>query len=319
MSDKFTHVEVYPKSESEFSTIRLKGEGANLSLGGSDSDSILVLYDKNGSEVIKLMGFSGGYIVVRDITGEESILLDGGKRNVTLRDTEGRNSITLDGTKGDVILFDEDHHHSFSLHGKVGDYTGLWIGANESEGKKPGKIFLRGVNGDHSIDLDGKTRKVTLYDNDKRSSVIIDGEQGDIILNKADCAEDFDLGGPESFESGTVMVIGEQGKLEQSNLAYDRRVAGVISGAGNYKPGLILDKRQSHEKRISISLVGKVYCKVDANSSTIDVGDMLTTSDTPGHAMKVQDPSKAFGAVIGKSLERIESGKGLIPILIALQ
>ena len=63
-------------------------------------------------------------------------------------------------------------------------------------------------------------------------------------------------------------------------------MAGVISGAGDYKPGLVLDKKQSVETRKSISLVGKVYCKVDAESSPIEVGDLLTTSSTPGHAMK---------------------------------
>jgi hypothetical protein len=49
------------------------------------------------------------------------------------------------------------------------------------------------------------------------------------------------------------------------------------------------------------------------------VGDLLTTSDTPGHAMKTIDPLKAFGAVIGKALTPMDAGRGLIPILVALQ
>ena len=63
------------------------------------------------------------------------------------------------------------------------------------------------------------------------------------------------------------MVIDQEGKLKQSSKTYDKRVAGVISGAGDYKPGLVLDKNQSHSSRKSISLMGKVYCKVDAESS----------------------------------------------------
>ncbi len=66
-------------------------------------------------------------------------------------------------------------------------------------------------------------------------------------------------------------------------------------------------------------MLGKVYCKVDADQSTIKVGDMLTTSHTAGHAMKATNRSKAFGAVIGKALHAVKSGKRLIPILIALQ
>ena len=56
-----------------------------------------------------------------------------------------------------------------------------------------------------------------------------------------------------------------------------------------------------------VALVGKVYCKVDASYSPIEVGDLLTTSLTPGHAMKANDHVKAFGAVIGKALRRLDA------------
>jgi len=141
----------------------------------------------------------------------------------------------------------------------------------------------------------------------------------DIVLANADCAEDFDIAGLEVVEPGTVMVIDSEGALRQSDRAYDKRVAGVISGAGNYKPGIVLDKQESSRNRMPIALMGKVYCKVDASYGAIEVGDLLTTSPTPGHAMKTDDPLKAFGAVIGKALRSLEEGQGLIPILIALQ
>ena len=68
-----------------------------------------------------------------------------------------------------------------------------------------------------------------------------------------------------------------------------------------------------------IALMGKVNCKVDAQYAAIEVGDLLTTSPTPGHAMKATDPAKAFGTVIGKALKPLKEGTGLIPILISLQ
>ncbi|MGH9955045.1 MAG: hypothetical protein ACRD39_05225, partial [Nitrososphaeraceae archaeon] len=111
----------------------------------------------------------------------------------------------------------------------------------------------------------------------------------------------------------------DEGKLKECEVPYDKRVAGVISGAGNYKPGLVLDKRKSLENRTSISLMGKVYCKVNAQSAPIGVGDLLTTSSMKGHAMKAEDPTKAFGSVIGKALHPLKTGAGMIPILIALQ
>jgi hypothetical protein len=68
-----------------------------------------------------------------------------------------------------------------------------------------------------------------------------------------------------------------------------------------------------------VALLGKVYCKVDAQFGAVAVGDLLTTSPTAGHAMKAADPAQAFGAVIGKALRPLTAGQGLIPILIALQ
>ena len=142
---------------------------------------------------------------------------------------------------------------------------------------------------------------------------------GDIRLTNADCAEDFNIADGDHVEPGTVMVLGDEGALHQSHQPYDKRVAGVISGAGDYKPGIVLDKRQSQHKRQPVALLGKVYCKVDAQYASIEVGDLLTTSATPGHAMKVGEPLQAFGTVIGKALRRLREGQGLIPILIALQ
>lgn len=142
----------------------------------------------------------------------------------------------------------------------------------------------------------------------------------DVILANADCAEDFDIADIDVAEPGTVMVLGEEGVLHQSQHAYDKRVAGVISGAGQYKPAIVLDKQQSQSNRKPIALLGKVFCKADARFGAIEIGDLLTTSSTAGHAMKAEDPMKAFGAVIGKALRPLTQGEqGLIPILIALQ
>src|SRR5207245_2843133 len=101
--------------------------------------------------------------------------------------------------------------------------------------------------------------------------------------------------------------------------AYDKKAAGVVSGAGNFRPAIVLDKQSSQVDQLPVALMGKVCCKVDAQYSPIEVGDLLTTSPTPGHAMKAADPLKAFGSVIGKALRPLDAGQGMIPILIALQ
>jgi hypothetical protein len=142
---------------------------------------------------------------------------------------------------------------------------------------------------------------------------------GDILLTGADCAEQFDASDPDALQPGTVVVIDEGGALRESSHAYDKKVAGVISGAGDYSSGILLDNRSGSERRVPVALAGKTYCKVDAEYSPIEVGDLLTTSLTPGHAMKATQFDKAFGAIIGKALKPLPSGSGLIPILVALQ
>lgn len=142
---------------------------------------------------------------------------------------------------------------------------------------------------------------------------------GDIRLAGADCAEDFDVDLDDAPEPGMVMVIGDRERLQRCHRPYDRRVAGVLSGAGHYRPGFVLGSDASRTDRLSLALCGRVYCKVDASLAPIDVGDLLTSSPTLGHAMKASDATRSFGAVIGKALSALPSGTGLIPILVALQ
>jgi hypothetical protein len=147
---------------------------------------------------------------------------------------------------------------------------------------------------------------------------------GTVQHGNGDCAEDFDIT-EESVEPGTVMVLNEMGSLQPSYKEYDKKVAGIISGASGYKPAIVLDRQQSEtqnqkkQARLPIALLGKVYCKVDATHSPIEIGDLLTTSSTMGYAMKAEDPMKAFGTVIGKALGSIKEGLGMIPVLVALQ
>jgi len=143
---------------------------------------------------------------------------------------------------------------------------------------------------------------------------------GELRMIGADCAEEFSV--PKDALPGTVMVIDDVGGLVASTRPYDNRVAGVIAGAGGYKPALILDSDGAAEPRGSrraISLVGKAYCRADASQGPISVGDLLTTAGVAGCAMRASDRDRAFGAVLGKALEPLDEGVGLIPILIALQ
>ncbi|RYZ95385.1 MAG: hypothetical protein EOO68_18630 [Moraxellaceae bacterium] len=116
-----------------------------------------------------------------------------------------------------------------------------------------------------------------------------------------------------------MMVIGANGLLEPCEEAYCRRVVGVVSGAGSYKPGLILDNQGPSPERKPVALMGKVYCWVDASYGAICAGDMLTTSPTLGHAMLAADTVNSFGSVLGKALQPHTQGCALVPLLVCLQ
>jgi len=185
------------------------------------------------------------------------------------------------------------------------------IQAIKSSGSAWGDIALNPLGG--NVGIGNPNPQATL---DVNGNIVTNG---DISLTNVDCAEDFDVEDAQGLELGSVMVIGQDGILQQSKEAYDARVAGVLSGAGDYRPAIILGREQSQKNRLPLALTGRVFCKVDAQYSPIRVGDLLTTSPTPGHAMKAADPLKAFGAVIGKAMRPLAEGQGLIPILIALQ
>jgi hypothetical protein len=57
--------------------------------------------------------------------------------------------------------------------------------------------------------------------------------------------------------------------------------------------------------------------KVDASYGSIAPGDLLVASPTPGFAMRATSP--AVGTIIGKALGALESGSGLIPVIITMQ
>lgn len=143
---------------------------------------------------------------------------------------------------------------------------------------------------------------------------------GDIVFtNAADCAEDFDVAEAGPSEPGTVMVLGAEGCLEACARAYDKRVIGVVSGAGHFRPGIVLDKQSDVPGRRPIALMGKVFCKVDADHGKVEVGDLLTTSPTEGHAMRADLAAVAFGTVIGKAMQPLDHGRGLVAVLVGLQ
>lgn len=222
-----------------------------------------------------------GLLFLRNSAGEEGIILDG-SNGFSVRDHAGKVVLNFAGEAN-----------------MTGKPAGLWLGRAKAEGGGPGLLVLRDRSGNDSI--------------------VIDGAQGDIILANADCAEEFEVDQAYDVEPGSVVVLNPSGKLTATTTAYDKRVVGVVSGAGNLRPGVVLDRRVGSTTRRAVALIGKVNCRVDADIRPVEIGDLLTSSETRGYAMKAERTPEAFGAIIGKALSPLSSGCGLIPILVTLQ
>jgi hypothetical protein len=141
-----------------------------------------------------------------------------------------------------------------------------------------------------------------------------------LITGGADVAEPFRTG-PRALEKGSVVVIDREhpGELALSERAYDTRVAGIVSGANGVNPGIALHQDGALEGGQNVALSGRVYVLADATSGAIEPGDLLTTSLTPGHAMRVEDHARAQGAILGKAMTGLSSGKGMVLVLVTLQ
>jgi hypothetical protein len=68
-----------------------------------------------------------------------------------------------------------------------------------------------------------------------------------------------------------------------------------------------------------MAIIGIVPTKVSAENGPVRRGDLLVTSSIPGYAMKGVDHSRMLGAVIGKALGNLDSGTGVVEVLITLQ
>ena len=162
--------------------------------------------------------------------------------------------------------------------------------------------YFKNTSGGYALVSDGKASVKTLE-----------------IIGGADIVEGFDIEGG-IIEPGTVVVIDERhpGALRSSTRAYDRRVAGIISGAGGIAPGLRLGQKNVLDGKTPVAMSGRVYVRCSDENGAVRPGDLLTTAETEGHAMRASDEARSHGAVLGKAMTSLERGTGLVLVLVNL-
>ncbi len=213
-----------------------------------------------------------------------------------------------------------------AIHFKQGTEVLSYIWANRTNGDlnlgNPSINPLISLKKNGRFDVNGTTRTKAMEINGKldvggttRTKVLE-------ITGGGDLAEPFDVTRSERIKPGMVVVIDPEqpGRLRIADRAYDRTVAGCVSGAKGIHPGLTMRQEGTVvDGSLPVSLSGRVYCRVDASYGEVLPGDLLTTSETPGHAMKVTDYARAQGAVLGKAMTALKRGTGMVLILVALQ
>lgn len=119
-----------------------------------------------------------------------------------------------------------------------------------------------------------------------------------------DYADVFELSSRDEIIPGTVVSMAPDGSgLEPSQTSYDKRVVGVISGAGGLNPGMRVGSRQDGSTDLPVAMSGQVYVRVCNEGGKIEVGDLLVASSTLGIAMAGRDETRLTGSVVGKALE----------------
>ena len=297
-------------------TITLDGDKGEIAIGGGGQVGVLTVADNSGKIIARISGTPLDGI---------SLYHTDGHQIVSISSFTSRIAIGGSGTDGGVNIYSKDvpHPSGFNIGGNPpipviyldGQHRSIWLW----DAQKRNVLHIDGDGAALRIGCQGNAGVISVQNSSNQRTIFLDGEQGDITFANADLAEDFDVADPAEVEPGTLMSLDGDGKLVQSRFPYDHRVAGVIAGAGAHRPGIILDRRPGLLGRATLAMVGKAFCRVDATEEAIEVGDLLTTSATQGHAMKASDARRAFGAVIGKALTSLRAGRGLIPVLVALR
>jgi hypothetical protein len=296
------------------------------------------------------VGIGGSFTPVAklEVVGQDALRLIGYQPFLTLLDANaGYARARMQCAGGDLNLFTESYmsgSNPFSFI-KLANNGNVGIGSTAPVGKLE-------VVAQDALRLIGYQPFLTLYDNNSGyargriqsvgGSIVFEPESylngsnpnnyvtiansGNVsvknitIRGGADVAEPFDVS-EEKVAAGSVVIIDDEhpGKLKVSSSAYDTRVAGIISGANGVNPGISLHQDGMLEGSQNVALSGRVYVQADAGYGAIKPGDLLTTSQTPGYAMKVSNSRRAQGAILGKAMSGLKAGKGMVLVLVTLQ
>ena len=299
-------------SASQNATVFLDGDegdgGALLTL--SDGSQVTIDLDANG-------GGGGGAVILTNSEGVNTVVVDADSVNDSV--------ITIDDGSGDAAI----RLHSDNAFS--GPQISMWARTTGNVLRETVEIIASEGTDGGNPPLTDNGAQIILRDSSGNDEIVLDAEFGDggpsriaadvfEVRGGSDLSENFDIRG--DVKPGYLTCIDPQnpGKLVVSGKAYDRTVAGIVSGANGIHPGMLMGQLDSEANgEYPVALTGRVYVWADASVGAIEPGDLLTTAGEPGHAMKVTDYARAQGAIIGKAMTPLAQGKGLVLVLVSLQ
>ena len=234
---------------------------------------------------------------IRDIRGDLRTLEDSGISSGSAGNNAGRGVSlgTITGGRGQLVLKNSS--------GETG------VLARVEEGSDSGYLGL--------ADRDGNPRVILKLENGK-GAVGVDGR---IVVNGRvvrDYAEILDLATREGIRAGSVVAWDPDASgLVPASVSNARRVVGVISGAGKFRPGMVIGSRTDGSKDFPVAVSGVIYARVSGEAGPVEPGDLLVPSSAAGVGMRAADPRATAGTVFGKALEPWSgAGEGLVLMLV---
>lgn len=281
----------------------LFGKPSNSASGGIIYNGNNGLNLRTGGNLNRMTINSDGDVGIGTITPSTKLNMSSGN---FLMETGSTDKILLKqdgvGSAGEGIFYTNTGVRSLEIRGSDGTGTAgeinLYIPSTQVK----------------TIEIDGD------YAGSGKSRIIVDELQ---IKGGSDLAEFFKINTLMKLEAGTVVSVSEDnsGNLELTKNAYDKKVVGIISGANGVSTGLMLHQKGNEivDGDYPIAINGRVYVKAEATKNPIKAGDLLTSSDIDGYAMKSINNKKAHGAVIGKALTGLDKETGLVLVLLGVK
>lgn len=274
--------------ETVFGRYNIIPSSVNSATGWDDDDQLFVVGNGTSSS-----NQNDAFVIYKN---GETLLAD---RRVNIRPELGSSGAPSHGV---IEMFNEDGNRTIKIDAQTSSsaYSQIYM--------------YDGVN-----TTDPTIRINANWGNSGDSRIVVDELQ---IVGGSDFAEHFDIL-DEVITPLPGMVVSidpnSTGKLTITKEAYDKKVAGIISGANGVETGLFMGQAESiADGDYPIALTGRVYVYANEEGGEIRPGDLLTTSTTYGYAMKVKNYQNAQGAIIGKAMTGIDDN-GFVLVLVNLQ